>query len=81
MYYNIIMIIDTFKTENDLKIKYSKTKHFKLKDFFITYWDKFVKFAKDKNLYIRNVVFRDGALIVVIINLLTILANLDFVII
>ena len=45
------MIIDTFKTENDLRIKYPKTKYFKLKDVFITYWDKFVKFAECKNLY------------------------------
>ena len=59
MLYNFIMIIDTFYTENDLRIKYPKNKHFNLKDVFITYWDDFVKFAEYKNLYIRPVVFRD----------------------
>lgn len=53
------MIIDTFKTEKELRIKYPKNKHFKLKDVFISYWDNFVKFAEYKNLYIRPVVFRD----------------------
>ena len=58
MLYNFIMIIDTFYTEDDLRIKYPKNKHFNLKDVFITYWDDFVKFAEYKNLYIRPVVFR-----------------------
>lgn len=53
------MIIDTFYTENDLRIKYPKNEHFNLKDVFTTYWDDFVKFAEYKNLYIRPVVFRD----------------------
>ena len=53
------MITDTFKTEKDLRIKYPKNKHFKLKDIFILYWDNFVKFAEYKVLYIRPVVFRD----------------------
>ena len=53
------MVVDTFKTEKDLRIKYPKTKYFKLKDVFIAYWDNFVKFAEYKNLYIRDVVFRD----------------------
>lgn len=59
MYYNYIMIINTFKNENYLRIKYPKTQYFKLKDVFITCWDKFVKFSEYKNLYIRDVVFRD----------------------
>ena len=55
----IYMIVSEFKTEKELLSVYPKKEYFKLQDIFAFYWDKFLFFAKDKNLFIRNVVYRD----------------------
>ena len=52
-------IINTFKNEKELFDYYPKTTYWFLKDIFKNYWDKFLLFAENNNLTIRNVVYRD----------------------
>jgi len=48
------MVVNTFKTEDDIYKVYPKNKRFEIKDIFKEYWDEFLVYAKD--LTIRDVV-------------------------
>ena len=51
------MIVNTFKSENDIYKVYPKTRKFDIKDIFSEYWEDFLIYAKD--LIIRDVVFNN----------------------
>ena len=52
-------IIDTFKSEEDIYIKYPKITRINIKTVFDDYWDDFLKYANDSNLKIRDVVLKE----------------------
>ena len=52
-------IVSVFPTQKDLFNAYPKKFYFSLQDIFSDYWDKFLVFANNRNLTIRDVVLRD----------------------
>ncbi len=53
-------IIATFNSEKEFKNAYPKTYYWSLKDdVFKVYWNNFCEYAKDHNINIRSVVFKE----------------------
>lgn len=56
MYQNII---GEFKNEFEMRKKFNKTQNYNLKEIFQIYWNDFLSYASNNNLYIRSVVIKE----------------------